>query len=122
MAKEYSYNRNLIIDAPKLTWESWKSMMSWQQQRPHRSRRIHHPFLPITNAGHATSDDIITTLVINDGRHVADALNVEFIALLPDGTANMEYMVTFSSQIVPGTIHMTAMLFSGEYTEMRPIL
>lgn len=119
--EEYSYNRNIIIDAPKLTWGILEidDVFGNNNGRIDPGESITLSF-PVTNAGHATSDDIITTLVINDGRHVADALNVEFIALLPDGTANMEYMVTFSSQIVPGTtIHMTAMLFSGEYTEMK---
>ena len=72
---------------------------------------------PITNSGHAQANSITTAMVISGGTHVADPIATEFAALPPQGSAEMAYSVTFSSQLPAGTtVGITAITFSGEYS------
>ncbi|MCB5224157.1 MAG: C25 family cysteine peptidase [Candidatus Cloacimonadaceae bacterium] len=117
-SETYEHVRRVTLNAPAFTWASIivedflgnnNGMLD-----PGESVTLKFPFL---NSGHAQANDITTALVINGARNVSEPIVTDFMAVPPGGSGEIEYFVTFSSQIPTGSvIEMNTMLFSGEYS------
>lgn len=117
-ANLYEYNRSIMVSAPAFTWGGIDIQDYLGNNNgmidPGESVTLKIPF---SNTGHAQASDLVTALVINNAVHVADPITTSFAAIPVGGECEIEYFVTFSSQIPAGSqIGISAMLFSGEYS------
>ncbi len=114
----YSYNRNLILNAPAFTWGGIQVQDFLGNNNgmidPGESVALLFPF---TNSGHAQASDLTTAMVINNAVHVAEPVQTNFAAIPVGAECIMQYFVTFSSQIPAGSqVNINTMLFAGEYS------
>ncbi|MDP2172898.1 MAG: C25 family cysteine peptidase [Candidatus Cloacimonadaceae bacterium] len=117
----YQYTRNLILNAPAFTWGTLQinDISGNNNGRIDAGETVTLTF-PITNSGNALAIDLMGALLIMTVNHVAEPIQTSFTTLPANGTAQMIYTVTFSSQIPVGTVvNMTAMLFTGQYSSMQ---
>jgi len=117
----YEATRRITLNAPAFTWGSVIVQDFLGNNNgmvdPGESVTLKIPF---TNTGHAQANDIGTALVINGARNVSEPIVTDFVAIPPNGSGEVEYFVTFSSQIPSGSvIDMSTMLFSGEYSSHK---
>ncbi|MDZ4182623.1 MAG: C25 family cysteine peptidase, partial [Candidatus Cloacimonadaceae bacterium] len=117
----YVYNRNLVLNAPAFTFGSLliDDFLGNGNGRIDAGETVIIT-IPITNTGHAQAIDLMGALLVMNVNHVAEPVQTTFTALPANGTAEIIYTITFSSQIPVGTsVSMTAMLFSGQYSAVQ---
>ncbi len=76
--------------------------------------------VPFTNAGHADSPQVQTTLIINGGETIIHPLLTDFDSIAVGASVSSMHSVSLSSQVHPGsTIQIVAMANYGGYTESK---
>ncbi len=119
--ESYEAVRRITLNAPAFTWGSIivEDFLGNNNGMVDPGESVTLKF-PFTNTGHAQANDIGTALVINGARNVSEPIVTDFVAVPPNGSGEVEYFVTFSSQIPGGSvIEMNTMLFSGEYSSHK---
>ncbi len=119
--EEFTYTRNLIINAPKLEFGdvTVDDVLGNGNEALDPGETV-NIFFKIHNNGHAAINNLSGFMVVNDVFHIAEPVSIEFSTLEANAEVDLAYTITFSSQIPVGTIvNMTTMAFGGEYSTAR---
>jgi hypothetical protein len=117
----YAYDYNMTINAPNLSW----GFMHVDDSEGNENGRIDpgESFvlsIPISNIGHAASPEILTTIMISGGEAIVTPILDTVANLGVDNDASVMFMVSLSSQVVPGTtIQITAMATYTNVTSLN---
>lgn len=117
----YSYDNTMTINAPSLSW----GFMQVDDSDGNANGRIDpgESFIisiPITNIGHAASPEVFTSIMINGGEALITPIQDNIPGLAVDTQASATFMVSLSSQVVPGTtIQITAMATFANITTLN---